>query len=213
MYLKQENQPEARIFIIMKKIRLIVSILLFISFTSGAWAHPHVFVNNNVVCGFDAKGLTGVKIQWTFDELYSSGVIMDYDKNRDHALNPAESKQLAAQALADLKLNHYFTYIRVNGHDFPVKSIAEFNVVIKKGRVIYSFFVPCPIPVQTTEQTMDVSCYDESYYIEITTNYQNAATVVNKSGFHTNLTVTDDEEHPYYYEQVLPQKITLKFRR
>jgi ABC-type uncharacterized transport system substrate-binding protein len=197
----------------MKKHRWIISLLLLISFTSGARAHPHVFVDDNVVFGLDANGLTGVKIQWTFDELYSSSVIMDYDKNRDHTFSPAEAKQLAGQALADLKQNHYFTYIRVNGRDFPVKSIVQFKVAINKGRVVYSFYVPCPIPVQTAEQTVDVSCYDESYYIEMTTGYQKAATVVNKAGFHTNLTVTDDEENFYYYGQVLPQKITLKFWR
>jgi ABC-type uncharacterized transport system substrate-binding protein len=183
----------------MKKHRLIISVLLLIVFASGVWAHPHVFVDNKVVFVFNARGLTGVKIQWTFDELYSSSVIMDYDKNRDHILNSAETRRLAGQALADLKLKHFFTYIRVNGRDFTVESIMKFKVAIKNGR--------------TAEQTVDVTCYDESYYIEVTTNYQKAATVVNEGGFHANLAVTDDEENFYYFGQVLPQKITLKFWR
>jgi ABC-type uncharacterized transport system substrate-binding protein len=197
----------------MKKHRLIISVLLLIVFASGVWAHPHVFVDNKVVFVFNARGLTGVKIQWTFDELYSSSVIMDYDKNRDHILNSAETRRLAGQALADLKLKHFFTYIRVNGRDFTVESIMKFKVAIKNGRVVYSFYVPCPISVRTAEQTVDVTCYDESYYIEVTTNYQKAATVVNEGGFHANLAVTDDEENFYYFGQVLPQKITLKFWR
>jgi ABC-type uncharacterized transport system substrate-binding protein len=139
--------------------------LFFLLFAPGVWAHPHVFVDNNVVFVFDAKGLTGVKIQWTFDELYSSSVIMDYDQNRDQVFNSVEARQLAGQAVADLKPNHYFTYIQVNGRAFPVKGIREFKVAIKKSRVVYSFYVPCPVSVRTAEQTVAVSCYDESYYV------------------------------------------------
>jgi ABC-type uncharacterized transport system substrate-binding protein len=197
----------------MKIVRLILSILLFIIFIPVVWAHPHVFAENNVVFDFNGKGLTGVKIRWTFDELYSSSIIMDYDKNRDRTFEPDEAKKLARQAMADLKLNHYFTYVRVNGRDFPVNSIKDFQVAINQGRVVYSFCVPCPISVRTTEQSVDVSCYDENYYIAISTSYQKAATVVNKFGFNTFINVSDDEESFCYFGQIIPQKITLKFWR
>jgi ABC-type uncharacterized transport system substrate-binding protein len=188
-------------------------LLLFFNLTTGVWAHPHVFADNNIVFVFDRNGLAGVQIRWTFDELYSSSLILDYDKNRDHTFNPVEIRELTKQALSDLKGNHYFTHIRMNGREFSISTISDFKVAIKKNRAVYSFFVPCPMMVKASEQTADVSCYDETYYIEIASDYQKAAAVDDKFGFHHRLFVTDDEENCYYFGQVLPQKITVKFWR
>ena len=51
---------------------LLVAILLFFgTFISPASAHPHVFVDYGISFVFDEKGLTGIAIDWAFDEMFS----------------------------------------------------------------------------------------------------------------------------------------------
>lgn len=198
-----------------RKKLLLLFIFCFISliFPSSLQAHPHVFIDNQVEYVFDKNGLAGISVKWVFDEMYSSSLIMDYDQNKDNSFNPVEISLIQQKAFANLKSSHYFIYIRINGKGFTVKEVTHFSASIDKNKVVYYFFIPCILAAGSIEQELKVSVYDESYYVEVTTKYKNAVRLVNPASFSYSYSVTDDEDHPYYYDQVLSQVIDLKFKK
>ena len=56
-----------------------------------AMAHPHVWtvIRNTVVAGPDGK-ITGLKVDWTFDETYSGFALEGLDANGDGTFAPED---------------------------------------------------------------------------------------------------------------------------
>ena len=59
-------------------------------------AHPHVFVEANIDIVRDADGnFTELRQVWRFDELFSTVLVLDFDRDGDQKLNQAEMKEVA----------------------------------------------------------------------------------------------------------------------
>ena len=62
--------------------------------TVPAMVHPHVFAEArlDVVLSPDHQSIAALRHLWRFDELFSSTVLMEFDKNSDLKLDYAELK-------------------------------------------------------------------------------------------------------------------------
>ena len=54
-------------------------------------AHPHVFIRNTLTFVFDENGLKGIEQRWVFDEMFSAGIIFDYDTDANGSFDPVET--------------------------------------------------------------------------------------------------------------------------
>ena len=54
--------------------------------SAPAAAHPHVFIDYTVTVLCGDAGITGVRLSWTFDEMYSSMLFHDYTSRPQGAL-------------------------------------------------------------------------------------------------------------------------------
>ncbi|MBW7957044.1 MAG: DUF1007 family protein [Deltaproteobacteria bacterium] len=77
----------------------------------SAWSHPHMSIDNSVTAVFDANGLAGFRLEWTFDEMSSSIFILDFDVNKNGRLEKSEIAALEKGAFSNLKNFEYFTNI------------------------------------------------------------------------------------------------------
>ncbi len=143
------------------------SIGLCLIFTKTLFAHPHIFIENHVVCHFDKNGFAGIELKWTFDNMFSSMIISDYDKNKDNAFNRSEIEKIKKEAFENLKDFKYFTSIKINNKPFIVNFVKNFTAEIENSLLVYKFFVPCHISASDTNKNILFSVYDESYYIDI----------------------------------------------
>jgi ABC-type uncharacterized transport system substrate-binding protein len=76
------------------KYRLNVSLLfaafLLFLFPQTSFPHPHAFIDNKLTMVFDDEGFAGIRVEWVFDEFFSSMVASDYDKNHNNKLVPIQ---------------------------------------------------------------------------------------------------------------------------
>ena len=191
-------------------------ILLVCSFiallTAGrAWGHSHVWIHGAVIVQFDQKGLAGFRQEWVFDEMFSHMIIHDFDKNRNGALESEEVQAVYKGAFSNLHKFGYFTRVKVNGKPFSVSSVRDFNAKIVGNRVVYHFYVPCPVEAGSSSQEVRIGVYDESFYTSITI-LKDQIFFENTSGYAFDYKVALNEEEPYYFGQVYPEEIILKFR-
>src|ERR1700754_1984540 len=110
----------------MKRYTLILAGSLCLA-PAAAFAHPHIFVEARleVVAAPDGtiKELHNV---WRFDEVFSSSVLMDFDKNTNLKLDPDELKEVGETVRTSLADFDYYTTLTDNGK--PVK-VAKPDVI------------------------------------------------------------------------------------
>jgi ABC-type uncharacterized transport system substrate-binding protein len=133
----------------------------------AAEAHPHVFIKQQVVALFDATGISGFRLTWRFDPMYSSMMRADFVAAKEGALTPADVKSLHDKCFIDLKDEHYFTTITFNGKPLPFGEPAAFSAKSDGDSIIYSFTLPLkPAPdLKRAQNAVAITVFDPSYYV------------------------------------------------
>ena len=189
----------------------VVCITLFL-LAPSAWPHPHVFLDATARMVFDNKGLAGFRIQWVFDEMFSSMIILDFDKNGTGRFDPPEMARLQKDAFMNLRDLDFFTHIKIDGKAFKISSVNDFTAEIRDGTVTYRFFVPCHVPASGSFREVKLSLYDQSYYHSVTLG-KDPVTYENNRLYDVTQRIETNKNEAYYYDQIYPEEITLRFRK
>ena len=145
------------------RVSALVSVLVCLM-VGPVGAHPHVFIDYAVMLVVSADRVTGVRLTWTFDELFSGFIVQEFDKDRNGALSPAEVQRIEATHLAELQKAAYYTTLNVNGKPGPSPVAREFRATAVKGIVSYEFTLPLALPLASTT-AMEILIDDPVYYI------------------------------------------------
>ncbi|HEY8383713.1 MAG TPA: DUF1007 family protein [Microvirga sp.] len=129
---------------------LTVSLLaagLWAGATTGAGAHPHVFVTARaeIVYGTDGK-VTGIRHAWTFDKGYSAFITQGLDTNKDGKLSPDELQPLAKENTESLVDFEYFTALKANGVKQAFDAPQEAGMTFANEEATLSFLLPLKAP-------------------------------------------------------------------
>ncbi len=189
----------------------LIIVLLFMPITSVA--HPHVFIDNRVSVLFNDKGLAGFKLEWTFDEMFSSTIIQDFDLNLDGKFNEKEIKKMESVTFSNLKKYDWFTYITINGKQFKIKDINGFYAGIDSGVVFYEFFLPCEVTAAERNREVKIAIFDPTYFVQILWASENPFCFKDTSNIMLSYEVFEEEENSYYYGQIIPEALKVKFRK
>jgi ABC-type uncharacterized transport system substrate-binding protein len=131
------------------------------------YAHPHVFIVQRINLVFDDQGLAGFKMRWGFDEMFSSMIAGDYDRNRNGRFESEEVQTVKKIAFNYIANYNYFTFIKIDGKPFEVKYIKDFVAILENNKLIYEFLVPCHVAAIDRFKEIIVATYDPSYYTAI----------------------------------------------
>jgi ABC-type uncharacterized transport system substrate-binding protein len=189
-------------------------ICIFTSFAPFFFlAHPHVFIDNRISVIFDDKGLAGFKHEWTFDEMFSSTIIQEFDLDADGNFVENEIKEVIKGAFSNVKEHNYFTYITINENKFKTKEFEDFHAEIDSGALIYYFFIPCKVPAISKNQEVKIAVYDPTYFVQILWASEYPYILEDTSKVELTCEVIEDENNSYYYGQIIPEALKIKFRK
>ena len=191
-----------------------LALILFVMFVHAPVLapHPHVFIYNSIKVVFDEKGLAGFEVKWVFDEMFSNMIIHDFDKNRNGHLEPSEIRGIKNGAFSNLKKFNYFTHVKINNRVFKVKFVKDFFAEIKENALIYRFLVPCHVGAGSSFKEVKISIYDISFYCSVFLT-ENPVGFENTSSCEVHHQIARNKKEAYYYGQVYPEEITIRFRR
>jgi len=176
-----------------------------------AWAHPHVFVDNDVTFVFDKADLAGVRVHWLFDDMFGTMIKEDFDTDGDGKFSPAEAEKVRTGAFDNLKNFDYFTFIEVDGKPFKVSRVSDFRTGFEDGRLFYDFFVPCPVQGNGSKRTVLLSVHDPEYYADVYTPEDAKPALENAQAVQAGAKVFLNAEKTYSSFQVWTPEITLTF--
>jgi ABC-type uncharacterized transport system substrate-binding protein len=176
-------------------------------------AHPHVFIDNRISVIFDYNGLKGFKHEWIFDEMFSSTMIREFDLDADSKFNEKETKSVLNGAFSNLKEYNYFTDIAINGHRFKIKEFEDFHARIDSGLMVYEFFLPCEVTASYGIQEVTIAVYDPTYFVQVLWAPQKPYFFKDTSKVELRYEVYEDEKNAYYYGQIIPEALRIRFRK
>jgi len=178
-----------------------------------AAAHPHIFIENSVKVMFDASGMTGVRLHWVFDEMFSSTMIAEYDRNKNGSFEPKELAALRKGAFANLKNYHYFAYITIGKKPHSISSVNNFQASIHNNSLSYSFFIPCTVKADASPQKVTIAVYDETYYSDIVLADYRCDHSRAPGAVASTITSKENVDKSFYYGQVAPVELLVTLKK
>lgn len=191
-----------------------VFLLLLVLFSSvnELFAHPHVFITTRYVLVFDEKGLSGVRVFWSMDEMYSSMTGDDFDTDGDGVFNERESSELLRLASQSLPQFNFYTNIEVEGKVIDVKKVTDFEISYESGLLDYSFLVVCPIPYAGKPVDFKVAPYDPDLYSGLFFADDQPVLLENSERFKVEISIKEDPEKTIFFDTMHPTTLFVRFQ-
>jgi len=146
---------------------LLVAELFVPGLASEARAHPHILAEARFDVLVDSDGVvTGLKHLWRFDELFSSTVIVEFDKDGDWKLGEAELQAVSQTIFQSLAEFDYFQVVTVDGTDRKMSPPAELLAYFEDQQLIV-LFETAPRDRLQLKGTVSFGIYDPTFYTAI----------------------------------------------
>lgn len=183
-----------------------------ISFTREASSHPHVFIVVRYTLVFNDKGLTGIRVNWQFDDYFSAMISEDYDSNHNRAIDTDENQKIEKEAFLNLENYNFFTFIKIDKESFDLKYVRDFSASLDKNILTYEFFIPCHVSAAPDYKEIRVAAYDPSYYTAVYFAEKNPISLEKADNIEYKSRIAENKDEPYYQGMIYPWELTFSFR-
>ncbi|WP_186368067.1 DUF1007 family protein [Yersinia kristensenii] len=131
-----------------------------------AQAHPHSFIDMDASFVSEKQTLVGIKMVWTMDEITSADLLYD----AENAKSDSEIwKKLAAEVMANVLGQHYFTDIYRDGKPVKYKNLpTEYHLSRQGHQAVLEFILPLAEPQPLAGKPFIISTYDPTYFVDMT---------------------------------------------
>jgi ABC-type uncharacterized transport system substrate-binding protein len=133
----------------------------------SAAAHPHVFAEAKMTLVLAANGtVEKLTHNWVFDDLFSSTVLVEFDKDQDLKLSDEELKDVQGTIVDSIGDYNYFQTISNNGAE--VKMARPPNLTAKMdGTTLVISFESAPEKILPLHGKVSFGIYDPTFYTAI----------------------------------------------
>jgi ABC-type uncharacterized transport system substrate-binding protein len=132
-----------------------------------AFAHPHIFIDAEFEAVAAADGsLSELRNIWKFDEVFSSSVLLDFDKNENMKLDKSELTAVGKTVRNSLEQYKYYTNVSVNGKAVAMAKPDSIQADYKDGALILTFSIK-PLQKTMLEGTAIFGIYDPTLYTAV----------------------------------------------
>ncbi|CAA7617573.1 DUF1007 family protein [Magnetospirillum sp. SS-4] len=189
--------------------RFAVLVLTALTAPTAAMAHPHVMVDVHALVEFKDGKAVSLFMGWTFDPVFSSSLLADFDADKNGRLDPGEVKALEAEAFRDTREQSHFTYARIG--DTPVKwpDVTNFKVMAVKDSLLYAFRLNFPQPVDPRKAALSFTTYEETFYIDMDFPNDKAVSLTGEGSQGCKAVIAPDPASAIYGGAVIPKRATI----
>jgi len=149
----------------MQAVKQCVSGLFFMLLSFAVLAHPHSFIRLTTQVIADNEYFTGLKMRWTMDELTSADLLYDAGEAK-----PGDEiwKKLAAEVMANVLAQHYFTEIWHNGQKVKfLNRPTDYSMAREEHKAVLTFTLPLAQPQPLRGQHYQFVTFDPTYYVDM----------------------------------------------
>ena len=133
--------------------------------TDTALAHPHVFAEAKIeLVGTPDGKLAALRNIWRMDELFSSTVLVEFDKNANGALDDAELDEVGRTVKDSIAEWDFYTSIESGPRHVQMTPPADIRALWDDNQLLLFFEMVPAEPVDLLKDTLTVANFDESFY-------------------------------------------------
>ncbi|MBV9522651.1 MAG: DUF1007 family protein [Alphaproteobacteria bacterium] len=180
--------------------RLLTALLagmLALCAAGDAGAHPHIFINHAMTLLFGADDIAGLRLSWTFDEMYSAVLRKDnVTSPPGEPLSADDVQRLKENAFANLGNYNYFLNLWINGKPMKVETVTDFDASLHDHMITYQFTVPLRSVEPRAVNEIEVVVFDNEYYVEFTLAKEHAVAVEHGDPLGAKCAIYRDVERP-----------------
>lgn len=131
-----------------------------------ALAHPHVFADSRMeIVGDASANLLTIRNIWRMDELFSSSVLVDFDKNANNTLDPDELAEIGETVRQSIAEWDFYTLITIAGRPVRMQPPEQIRALYQDHQLLLFFEMKAGEPVNLAEQTVTFSTFDDSFFV------------------------------------------------
>ena len=135
--------------------------------TGPASVHPHVFAEARLdVTVNPDQTVRSLRHLWRFDDVFSSTVLVEFDKNADNQLDDSELEDVSQTIFTSLAEYNYFQLVTANGKDVAMQPPAKLMASYESDQLIVLFESEPKEPLQL-DGKVDFGVYDPTFYTAI----------------------------------------------
>lgn len=130
-----------------------------------ALAHPHSFISLKTDIISEAGQITALKMRWKMDEITSADLLYDAG---DAAPGSPVWKKLAAEVMANVIGQHYFTVFWHNGKKVKFAATPLAYGLAREGhQAVLTFTLPLAHPQKASGARYTFATFDPTYYVSM----------------------------------------------
>ena len=131
-----------------------------------AEAHPHVFADARMeIVGDTAGQLVSVRNIWRMDELFSSSVVVDFDKNANGILDDDELQAVGDTVKESIAEWSFYTFVVVDDKAVKMQPPESIRALYQDGQLLLFFEMKAGEPVDMKAKKVTVSTFDETFFV------------------------------------------------
>jgi ABC-type uncharacterized transport system substrate-binding protein len=135
--------------------------------TAPARVHPHVFAEATLEVTVDQQNrVESLGHVWRFDDLFSSTVLLEFDKNSDLVLDEAELEDVANVVHGSLADFDYFQFVSADGKDVRMLPPEKMTAAYENDQLMILFESKPAEPLPLAGKVA-FGVYDPSFYTAI----------------------------------------------
>lgn len=144
-----------------------LAIAAVLASTGPATVHPHVFAEARLEVEVNPDStVKALKHLWRFDDVFSSTVLVEFDKNADLKLDDAELDDVSQTIFTSLADYKYFQLVTQDGKDVAMKPPPKLMASFENEQLIVLFASEPAAPLKLAGK-IDFGVYDPSFYTSI----------------------------------------------
>ncbi len=134
--------------------------------TPLATAHPHAWMDLQTRFLInDQQQLVGLDLIWHFDEFYSANIIEDM-KLKEEPLEK-QYQDFARQSIEFMAADNWLTHLELNGKKLAFSNPAVYRTEKQDYHLVLHFVLSLKEPVPLKGNSLSLSIYDSTYYVEM----------------------------------------------
>jgi ABC-type uncharacterized transport system substrate-binding protein len=144
-----------------------IAIAGIVASTGPASVHPHVFAEARLDVSVNPDDtVKSLRHLWRFDDVFSSTVLMEFDKNADNKLDDTELEDVSQTIFTSLADYGYFQLVTVDGKDVKMKPPAKLMANYDNDQLVVLFESEPTAPLKLKGK-IDFGVYDPTFYTAI----------------------------------------------
>jgi ABC-type uncharacterized transport system substrate-binding protein len=150
-----------------KTIRIAVATAAAAIIPQQAFVHPHIYAEASLeVTIAPDRTVRSLGHVWRFDDLFSTTVLFEFDKNKDLVLDDAELEDVATTVHGSLADYDYFQIVSADGKDVTMQAPERLIAMFEKEQLVIMFESQPAKPLKLSGK-IDFGIYDPTFYTAI----------------------------------------------